>query len=833
MVHPDFKRGQKEEDGLFEEGGEGSVRPIVLSDEARRRYLNYALSVVTSRALPDVRDGLKPVQRRILYAMHNDFHLSADSRYRKSATVVGRVIGVYHPHGDQAVYEAMVRLAQPFSLRAPLVEGHGNFGSLDGDPPAAYRYTEARLQRVASALLEELGSDTVNKRPNYDGSAEEPEVLPAQFPNLLVNGSSGIAVGMATNIPPHNLREVVKGCLRLIRNRDLNTSELMTTIKGPDFPVGGEIVTSPEDLVPIYESGKGSIKVRGTYTYEEKKRGAGSIVIDSIPYMTNKSAIVERIAEIIIKRRVPGMVDVRDESTEDIRVVIDLKAGADPAKVMAYLYKHTPLESNFSLNLMCLVPDGKAEVPRPMRLSLKQVLQHFLDFRLEVVTRRLAHRLRQLRKRIHILEGFRAVFADLDEAIAIIRRSDGKADAGRALQDRFGLDEIQANAILETKLHRLAKLEIKALLDELKEKITEAEHIEELLSSEEARWVLVAAELKKVTKEFGDKRRTRIGKLVEEIEYDPEAYIAAEDTNVVLTRDGWIKRVAALKDPSSTRVREGDEVVAVLAGSTRECVIFFSNYGSAYVMRISDVPATGGYGDPVQKFFRFNDGERVVSALSLDQRVTPSDWEVAEDEIPPPYMIAVTRHGQVMRFPLQGHREPSTKTGRRYCRLAKNDEVVDVLLTDGTEIVALISQKGKALLFSIDEVSVLVGAGKGVRGIRLKDGDLLLGVRLLSGRPRDVAHVETAAGRVVPVGPGKYRIVRRGGQGTDVVRRGGLARVVPPPVTITQLDQEPVDEESGEEEGGNGDDSGADINEEALLDDDGGESGPNVQGELF
>jgi DNA gyrase subunit A len=819
---------------VLEELGEGTVRPISLSDEARRRYLNYALSVVTARALPDVRDGLKPVQRRILYAMHRDFHLDNEARYRKSATVVGRVIGVYHPHGDQAVYEAMVRLAQPFSMRCPLVDGHGNFGSLDGDPAAAYRYTEVKLQPAALSLLDELGQDTVPTRPNFDGTVEEPEVLPAQFPNLLVNGSSGIAVGMATNIPPHNLREVVSACLRLIKNRELTTAKLLQTVKGPDFPIGGEVVTDHAELVSIYEKGRGSIKVRATYRYEQGKRGTGAIVIDSIPYMVNKATVVEQIDEVIARRKVPGLTDVRDESTDDVRVVLELKTGADPATVMAYLFKHTPLESNFSMNVMCLVPDGTSEVPRPMRLSLKQVLQHFLDFRLDVVTRRLTHRLTQLRQRIHILEGFRAIFDDLDRAIAIIRASDGKSDASAKLQKAFAIDDEQANAVLETKLHRLARLEIKALLSELSEKLREATAIEKLLASEEARWDLVSDELKAVSRAHGTPRRTKVGEDIEELEYDPEAYIEVEDTHVVLTRDGWIKRVAALKDPHSTRVREGDEVVAVLPGSTRECIVFFSNHGSAYVMRISDVSATGGYGDPVQKFFKFKDGERVVAALSLDRRVTPPDWEVAPDELPPPYLLAATRGGQVMRLPVQSHRDPSTRAGRRYCRLEDGDEVADVKITEGTEVVLLVSRGGKALLFNIEDVPVLAGVGKGVRGIRLKEGDDVIGMALLSGRPRDVAHVETTGGRAIPVGPGKYRVVKRGGQGADVVRRGGLSRIVPPEIVVVDLcapecgEATPIGE-AGDEAGREGAEAGAEG--EGGGDEDG--DGDGTQGELF
>jgi DNA gyrase subunit A len=825
---------------VFGEGlsGDETVRPIDLAEEARKRYLSYALSVVTSRALPDVRDGLKPVQRRILYAMHRDFHLTPEGRHRKSATVVGRVIGVYHPHGDQAVYEAMVRLAQPFTMRSPLVDGHGNFGSIDGDPAAAYRYTEVKLQKLAMAVLEELGQDTVESRPNFDGSTDEPVVLPAQFPNLLVNGSSGIAVGMATNIPPHNLREVVNACLRLVRSRELSTAQLMTSVKGPDFPVGGEVITERDELVRIYEEGRGSIKVRATYQVEEVKRSASRIVVQTIPYMINKATVVEDLAELIAKRKVPGLADVRDESTEEIRIVLELKAGTDPAVVMAYLFKHTALESNFAVNMMCLVSDHASEVPRPARLSLRQLLLCFLDFRFDVVTRRLTYQLRKLRQRIHILEGFRIVFGDLDEAIAIIRRSDGKADASQRLRARFALDEEQAEAILETKLHKLARLEIRSLLEELEAKQAEAARIEALLSSEDARWDLVAEELKEVSKAYGDARRTVIGGESPELEYDPEAYIESEDTNVVLTRDGWIKRVQALKDPHATRVREGDEVLAVLPGNTREAVALFSNFGLAYVMRISDVPATGGYGDPVQKFFKFSDGERVVAALSLDPRVTPPDWEVAADEIPPPYALTITRSGQVFRFPLAGHRAPSTRTGRRFCRLEGGDEVVDVQLTAGTEVVVLVSRQGKALLFPMDEVAVLSGPGKGVRGMRLRTGDEVLGVRLLSGRPRDVAHVETAAGRVLPVGPAKYRITHRGGTGADVVRRGGLTRVLTLPVEVVELEPgeaeataEPVALDAVEEV--DEVDTVDEVDEVDAADEGSREPGPGRQGELF
>jgi DNA gyrase subunit A len=440
-----------------------------LADEAQRRYLNYAVSVITARALPDVRDGLKPVQRRILFAMHNDLHLYPDARFRKSATIVGAVIGKYHPHGDSACYDAMVRMAQDFSLRYRLVEGHGNFGSLDGDAPAAYRYTEARLAPLSTELLDEIKQGTVDFRPNYDGTAQEPIVLPARIPQLLANGCTGIAVGMATNIPPHNLGEVCEAAVALIDNRKLESKDLLKYIKGPDFPTGGQIINSKKELREIYETGQGPVRLRGEWKLEESKRGQ-QLVITSIPYNVSKANLVESIAQVILAKKLPMLVDVRDESTDDVRVVLELKPGADPALVVAYLYKHTPLELSFHVNMTCLVPTENREVAGPMRLNLQAILSEFLDFREDVVTRRFEFELAELRRRIHILRGFAILFDALDEAIRIIRKSDGKADAATKLQARFKLDEEQTDAILEMKLYKLARLEIEAIRDELAEK---------------------------------------------------------------------------------------------------------------------------------------------------------------------------------------------------------------------------------------------------------------------------------------------------------------------------------------------------------------------------
>ncbi|HSD86748.1 MAG TPA: DNA topoisomerase (ATP-hydrolyzing), partial [Kofleriaceae bacterium] len=479
-------------------GGDGGMGAPGMSDtsleaEARRRYLNYALSVITSRALPDVRDGLKPVQRRILYAMLHDNYLRPDAKHRKSATVVGSVLGKYHPHGDSSVYDAMVRMAQEWTLRVPLVDGSGNWGSLDGDEAAAYRYTECRLAAPAMELLRELDFDTVEMRANYDGTTEEPTVLPARFPNLLVNGSTGIAVGMATNIPPHNLREIVDALLALSKDRKIEHVTLMKHINGPDFPTGGQMLNSKVELRQIYKEGAGTIRVRGEYKLEEKKRGGTDIVITSIPYAMTKSDLVQKIADVILSRKMPLLLDVRDESTTDVRIVLELKKDADPNLVMGYLYKHTPLQSSFHVNLTCLVPpelmdDGNVPTgapPQPKKCGIKEMLEHFLDFRIITTQRRFQYQLDQLNARIHILEGFVTIFDALDEIIKIIRKSDGKADAASKIMKRFELDAEQTDAILELKLYRLAKLEINVVREELEEKAAEAKRIQKILKSDD------------------------------------------------------------------------------------------------------------------------------------------------------------------------------------------------------------------------------------------------------------------------------------------------------------------------------------------------------------
>ncbi|MBI2896980.1 MAG: DNA topoisomerase IV subunit A [Deltaproteobacteria bacterium] len=771
--------------------GGGGPTDVALADEAQRRYLSYAVSVITSRALPDVRDGLKPVQRRILYTMFHELHLYPDSRFKKCAAVVGDVMGKYHPHGDTAIYDALVRMAQSFSLRMPLVAGQGNFGSLDADSPAAMRYTEARLAPAAMDLLEELRQDTVPRRANYDGTTTEPIVIPARLPNLLVNGCTGIAVGMATSIPPHNLGETIDALEALIADPKLGSKDLVKHIKGPDFPTGGQVLSTRRELAQIYETGSGSLKLRGEYKVEERDRGVRQIVVTSVPYGISKATIVEKIAEVIVGRKVPQLVDVRDESTTEVRIVLEIKREADPALVMAYLYKHTPLSTSFGVNLTCLLPTEKPEVQAPARIGLKEICRHFLDFRFEVVTRRFEFELAELRRRIHVLEGFEAIFDALDEAIRLIRKSDGKADSRAKLEKRFGLDELQSEAVVELKLYKLARLEIEAIRKELEEKRAAAKRIEAVLKSAKKRWEIISDELAAIKARYADKRRTRI--VADDApELDETAFIVEEDVHVILTRDGWVKRQREVKDPASTRLREGDEVLAVTAGSTKACLAFFSNHGSAYVTLFADVPATTGYGDPVQKLFKLEDGERIVGMLSLDPRLgdVPAATEGAP-EPEPPHAVAVTKSGFGLRFSLRGHREPSTRSGRRFARPVQGDEVIAVMPAGGKEKLAVATAGGRAIVCEVSEVNLLAGAGKGVTVIKTDPEDPVIGAELLVTK-HDALVVQSEGGRTFEITLGRYEVTARGGRGHVLLKRGRIVRWIPHEIVIPKLEPEEV-----------------------------------------
>ena len=801
-------------------GGESAV---ALHEAAQQRYLNYALSVITSRALPDVRDGLKPVQRRILYTMGQQ-RLTADAKHRKSAKVVGDVMGNYHPHGDQAIYDALVRMAQPWVMRVPLIDGSGNFGSPDGDPPAAMRYTECRLTPIAAELLGEIGQDTVHFRPNYDGSKFEPVVLPARVPTLLLEGSTGIAVGMATSIPPHNLGEVCNALLKFLDNPEIQPYQLVANdaINGPDFPTGGQILSTKQAMRSLYEEGQGTFKLRGLTEPGPRTRSTQTLYITAIPYGVNKATLVERIAEVINGRKLPPLVDVRDLSTDDTRIALELKKDADEQKVLAYLYKHTPLQVNFSVNLTALVPTENPDVGSPERLSLKAILWHFLHFRLGVVTRRLEHELKALEKRLHILEGFALVFDALDEIIAIIRQSEGKADAAKKIMARFppedsptastgntkaaaeplpggeagdgssrGLDAEQTDAILELKLYRLARLEINLIRDELKEKRKRAKDIRKLLDEDDTdmgsgRWLIVRDEIRDLADRYGKtdhaKRKTLIEAAEDEPEFSAEDFIVAEDNHVLVTRDGWVKRQKEIKDPQATRLREGDAVLACEPGSTRSTLAMFSNYGVCYTARIADLPATTGYGEPIQKLFKLKDGEKIVAAMSLDPRLI---GDIAEEEgsdyAPATHGFAASSDGYALRFGLASFVEPSTRSGRRFARPAKGSQIVGVAKIHGDETILTATRKGRALVCPAEEVNYLVSAGKGVQLIKLTGGDALLGFKASTG-DRDILTVETNRGATKNISTAKYSVTSRGGKGWEVQKTGTLDRVAHDPV---------------------------------------------------
>jgi DNA gyrase subunit A len=799
-----------------------NIEPINIVDETRRRYLNYALSVITSRALPDVRDGLKPVQRRILFAMNREGYAS-DGRTRKCVGVSGEVTKSYHPHGTAPVYDALVRMAQDFVLRYPLVFGEGNFGSVDGDPPAAERYTECKLQPIADELMAELDQDTVDFRPNFDGEKKEPVVLPARFPNLLANGSAGIAVGMATNIPPHNIGELIRACLKLIDDPEVTVANLVSIhsgpIKGPDFPLGGRMIVDQRSLRETYETGQGSIRVQGEWDTEVRKLGKGKeadlVVIRSIPYGVNKGTLLADMGEIIASRKLPMVENMVDESSLDngMRIVLELKPGTDPEPVMAYLFKHTSLQENFACNFTCLVPageDGAATELVPRRLGIKEMLTQFLEFRQKTVRRRYEYILAQLRRRIHILEGFRIIFNDLDRALEIIKKSSGRSDAAARLREGFPeLDEEQSFAIVDLNLYRIGQLEMKKIIEELREKKRQAAEIEKILKSETLLWAEVRKELEAFGQKFSDKRRTRLAEESDTPEFDPEAYIVRENTNVVITRDGWIKRVGRLASVASTRVREGDEVFAVVPGSTLDFLIVLTSDGVAYTARIDAVPASSGYGEPIGRLFKIKDGVTIIAAFTSDGRFTPAGRPM--DGRKPPFfakenqwqLLVATAKGRVIRLALEPYLTESTKAGRRYARLGPGDEVVFAEVpTAEHETMLLAASDGHLIHFPIEEVILLSGVGKGVLGMRVADKNRVIGGHLPTGT-RDVMRVENTNGIEMRFGGEKFKPTRRGGKGYEVIKRGGLRKQLREEIELVDWNQiaEPASEKGAADKG--------------------------------
>ncbi len=695
--------------------------PLPIEEEVKTSYLNYAMSVIVSRALPDVRDGLKPVHRRILFGM-NEMGLHADRPYKKCARITGDVLGKYHPHGDIAIYDSLVRLAQDFNMRYPVVDGQGNFGSIDGDPPAAVRYTEARMNWIAEAMLRDINKDTVDFGPNYDGSQTEPLVLPAAFPFLLANGSSGIAVGMATNIPPQNLREICAAIVKLIDTPEATDEDVMDLVRGPDFPTGG-IILGRKGIRDAYLTGRGRVVVRAKVTVESSSQGRDSIIVTEIPYQVNKSALIVRIADLVKERKIDGIVDLNDESDRHgMRIVIDLRRGISPKVILNQLFAHTQLQTAFGVNNLALVKG------LPKTLSLKQMLQYFIEHRKEVVTRRSRFDLAKAEERAHILEGLKIALENIDEVIAIIKKSENTEAARLNLMARFSFSERQAQAILDMRLQRLTSLEVQKIVDELAEVRALIAYLQDLLSSELKILGVVKTETEEISTKFGDDRRTEI--IEEEAEQiNIEDLIAEEDMAILISNRGYIKRIPVTayrrqgrggKGSSSALLKEDDFIEQFFIASTHDYVLFITNQGKSYWVKVHEIPESSrqAKGQSIKVLLSLGSEEEITAVVSLrnftDER----------------FVLMATSQGVVKKVPISDFANARTR-GIVAIKLDQGDSLVTALLTTGKEEVILVTRKGNALRFNEEAVRAMGRASHGVRGIRLSGKDELAGVAMV------------------------------------------------------------------------------------------------------
>ena len=732
-----------------------NVVPVSIEEEMKRSYMEYAMSVIIGRALPDVRDGLKPVQRRILYAMY-DMGLGPTKPYRKSARIVGDVLGKYHPHGDAAVYDAMVRMAQDFTLRYPLIDGQGNFGSVDGDPPAAMRYTEARLAPIAMEMLQDIEKDTVDFVPNFDGSLEEPSVLPAKLPNLLVNGASGIAVGMATNIPPHNLREVIEACCALLEDPDLSVEDLMEFIPGPDFPTGG-IICGRAGIESAYRTGRGVLQIRAK-VFIEQERGRSRIVITELPYQVNKARLVEKIAELAQSKKVEGIAEVRDESDrEGLRVVVELRKDEAAEVILNQLYKLTPLQVSYGIIMLALV-EG-----RPVLLDLKGMILHFLEHRKEVVRRRSLFELREAERRAHILEGFLRALDVIDEIIALIKASETPLEAKGELMRRFQFSEVQAQAILEMRLQRLTGLERDKISDEFEEVSRRILRLKEILSSERVLEQVVAEELREIAERFGDERRTEIVDKIAEIRL--EDLIADEEVVVTITHSGYIKRTPADQYRRQRRggkgrlgvlLKDGDFVEEIFVASARSHILFFTDRGRAYGLRVHEIPqmAPSAKGKAMVNLLRLERGEMVTAVVPV------GDFSEG-------HMVLATRKGMVKRTPLEEFRN-ARSNGIKAVLLQEGDRLVGAKRLNDAEEILLGTKGGHAILFSSTELRPMGRAAHGVKGVNLTGDDEVMAMAIVKKGGTVLTVTQGGYGKRIAVE--EFRRQRRGGQGVLAVK---------------------------------------------------------------
>ena len=763
---------------MSQEYEQQKIMQVDLEKEMKKSYIDYAMSVIVGRALPDVRDGLKPVHRRILYAMYED-GLTSDKPYRKSATTVGNVLGRYHPHGDASVYDALVRLAQPFSLHYPLIDGHGNFGSVDGDPPAAYRYTEARMAKLANYMLADIKKDTVDFEPNFDEERQEPVVLPSRFPNLLVNGSSGIAVGMATNIPPHNLTEVIDGICYVIDNPEAELDEICQFIKGPDFPTGG-VIMGRSGIRAAYATGRGKIKVRAKTEIVELPNGKSQIQITEIPYMVNKARLVESMANLVKDKRVDGITNIQDHSSrEGMQIVVDIRRDANAQVILNQLFTYTQLEDTISMIHIALVPTGSAGKLQPRVLTLRQIIDQYVAFQKDVVARRTRFDLKKAQDRAHILEGLKVATDNIDRIIEIIRASKNEADAKVNLMAEpfwidqiallgivdgsehfeFHLDEPQAQAIVDMRLGRLSGLEQEKIRDEYNELENKIAGFEEILSSDTNILAVVKQELQEIKQKYGDERHTEIANVADEI--DIEDLIEEQDCAYTLTHFGYIKRQPTSvyraqrrggRGVSAMSTREEDFAKDIFTASTHDTILFFSNRGKVYKLKGYQIPETG----------RSAKGMNIVNLLELesDEKITAMFpiKEFADDK----FLFFVTKQGIAKRVVLSDLQN-IRRAGLRALNLNEDDALVDVRLTDGEQNILIATHEGRAICFDENEVRAMGRTATGVRGIRLSEGDYVVG----AARARKGAYVlsitENGYGKRTPVE--EFTIHHRGGGG--------------------------------------------------------------------
>jgi DNA gyrase subunit A len=746
--------------------------PVKLEEEMQKSYMDYAMSVIIGRALPDVRDGLKPVHRRVLYAMY-DLSNDWNKPFKKSARIVGDVIGKYHPHGDMAVYDALVRMAQDFSLRYPLINGQGNFGSIDGDPPAAMRYTEVRMARLASELLSDIEKKTVEFAPNYDGSLMEPAILPARFPNLLVNGSSGIAVGMATNIPPHNLQEVIAAAIAVIQNPEITIEDLMVIIPGPDFPTAGFIL-GQSGIREAYLTGKGTIQLRARALIERQKRTEReAVVITELPYQVNKARLLEKIAELVQEKRIEGISDLRDESDrEGMRIVIELKREAVAQVVLNQLFKHTQMQVTFGIILLAIVHG------QPQTLNLKELIQQFINHRKEVVTRRSQFELGKAEANAHILEGLKIALDNLDRVISLIRSSKTPKDAKEGLMAKFSLSEAQAQAILEMRLQRLTNLEREKINEEYKEVIQLIARLREILSNERLLFNLIGEELREIKERYGDERRTLIIEEAQEINL--EDLIVEEDMVVTISHSGYIKRNAISLYRSQRRggrgkmgmtTKEEDFVEHLFVASTHSYILFFTDAGKVFWLKVHEIPQAG----------RMSRGKAIINLLNLsgEEKITAilpvRTFEEGK------YVIMTTKNGVVKKTDLMSYGHPRTG-GIIALTLDPGDELISACLTDGTKEILLSSREGKAIRFSEEETRAIGRTARGVKGITLGKKDYLVSMDIITPGTLGAAILsvtEKGFGKRTPIED--YPLQSRGGKGVITIktspRNGNLVGV--------------------------------------------------------